>query len=79
MFETLALVTFLLANGTKCVQPVFPPSGDYHKKFVAICEKNKPHVEVQVRKLLTDNKITKPDGVEQILSIKIFCAPTTKA
>lgn len=78
MLEVLALVTFLHANGTKSVVPVYPPGGDYHKAFEAICEQNKPQVANQLRTMYEQHKISMPVGAEKIDSIRIMCVPSTK-
>jgi hypothetical protein len=78
MLETLAVVTFLLANGTKSIVPVFPPGGEYHLQFGFMCERNKSRVVEQVRTLVREKKILTPDGAQHILNIKVYCSRTIK-
>ena len=79
MLNAMAVITFLLANGAQSTLAVFPPGGDYRPNHAQICERNKPNTEAQVRRLLSEGKISKTDGADKILSIKIMCVASTAA
>ena len=80
MLEVLVIVTFLLTSGTKSEVKVYPPGGDYHARFAASCEINKPKVVEQIRKMLVEKKIDQPADSDKVFSIKVYCIPAdTKA
>ena len=74
MIVTLAVVTFLLTNGSQSVMTVFPPGGDYHPQFGFMCERNRPQMLKMVRTMVGSGLIKKPEATERMLGIQIFCS-----
>lgn len=76
MVVALAVVTFLLSNGSHIAVPVYPPGGDYHRQFGFVCERNRVQTTVLVRTLIAKGIIARPDLAQQILDVRIFCTPS---
>lgn len=76
MVVALAVVTFLLSNGSLIAVPVYPPGGDYHRQFGFVCDRNRVQTAVLVRELIAKGIIAIPEHSQQMLGVQVFCTPS---
>lgn len=73
MIEAIALITFLLANGSETTSLIYPPGADYHKQFALMCVNNRQRISEQVRGMLQRNEIRQPETSIGVGQIRIYC------
>lgn len=79
MLEAIALVTFLLANGSETTRLIYPPGGDYHKQFAPMCHANRQRISEQVRGMIKRREITEPATSVGVGQIRVYCLESYKA
>lgn len=79
MLEALALITFLLADGSSVTKLVYPPGGDYHKAFAPMCYDNRGRISEQIRSMIKSKQIVQPDSSIGVGQIRVYCLESIKA
>lgn len=68
----LTLATVLLFDGSTSILVVFP-THDMLSLPNMSCRANRPAIAQGVRRMIEENKVTRPSNIQKVVSVKVIC------